>query len=55
MGQGGSRTGKKVGCDKHKACRREKLGGVSWCHIILTTAGHVEILDFALCFGEVLS
>lgn len=69
MGQGGSRTGKevipgnkdkegrtrkKVSCGKHGACRQEKLGEVSWCHIILTTAGHVEVLDFVLCFGEVL-
>lgn len=47
------RSREKVGCRKPGECGLEKLGGVSWCHIVLTIAGHVEVSEFILCFLEV--
>lgn len=44
------RNRKKVDCCKLGHCGREKLGEVSWCHMILTIAAHVEVSEFILCF-----
>lgn len=48
------RNRKKVGCHEPRDCGQEKLGEVSWCYIILTIAGHVEVSELILFFGSAL-